>query len=181
MKKKIIAFTAVIIVALFVVIAFNYKPIYYRLYPLDRITGTYSIKLNHGRITCSEPYYEYGGNDNKIKLENAAENFKIRAGKYGSYKIGFVIHSNDLYRITNDPYFLGKDDIDLSVVYFNTNWWHITNIDIEIDIREENDEWYAFYVIAFTEPTEEGNIVSNTVSQNVKLDALEDTKIIFGI
>lgn len=169
-KMMVVCATAVIMFAL--IIAFNYEWIYYRVYPFDRISGTYSIKINDENVTNIDEYYEYE-NQGKIRLENGTKNFKIKGGKYGFYKIGFMLDNEELYNITNDEYFRKIEDLDVSAVYFCTNWWHIVNADIDIKLNKENDEWYISYEIDYG-----ANV---NLSRKIKLDELKKTQIIFGI
>lgn len=180
MKKGVICIGTVIIAILLFAVVFNYNWIYYRLYPFDRITGTFSVKLNNKEITTLEQYYEYE-NNGKIRLENDTKKFDIKAGKYGRYKIGFIVSNDELNKVTNDKYFLEIDDVDLSVTYFNTNWWHVTQIDIEVDFINEKDEWYVIYNVEYTEPTEEGLHITNKILKKIEFDELQNEEMLFGI
>ena len=105
--KKWFSILSIIIAVVLVICAFNYKWIYYRFYPFDRITGKYDISLNGKQINSIDEYYEYE-NSGKIRLENDTENFKIKGGKYGRYEIGFVLSEDALYKLTNDEKFKGN-------------------------------------------------------------------------
>jgi len=177
MKK---VFLIVSIIFVLVICAFNYKWIYYRFYPFDRITGEYDISVNGKEINAIDEYYEYE-NGGKIRLENDTENFKIKGGKYGRYEIGFVLSEDELYKLTNDERFKGNGNIDLSVSYLNTNWWHISELDIEIDIVKDNDEWYVCYNLELEEPLENFENKTSNVSKKIKLSEIGDAEIMIGI
>jgi len=177
MKK---VFLIVSIIFVLVICAFNYKWIYYRFYPFDRITGEYDISVNGKEINAIDEYYEYE-NGGKIRLENDTENFKIKGGKYGRYEIGFVLSEDELYKLTNDEWFKGNGNIDLSVSYLNTNWWHISELDIEIDIVKDNDEWYVCYNLELEEPLENFENKTSNVSKKIKLSEIGDAEIMIGI
>lgn len=178
--KKIFLILAIVIAFVLAICAFNYKWIYYRFYPFDRITGEFEISLNGKEINAVDEYYEYG-NGGKIRLENDTENFKIKGGKYGRYEIGFVLNEDTLYKLTNDEKFRGNGNIDLSIVYFNTNWWHISELDIEINIVEDNDEWFVCYDVALEEPMENFNVTTSNVSKKIKLSEIDTAEILIGI
>ena len=179
MKKRVLILASVISLIL-VICAFNYKWIYYRFYPFDRITGEYDISLNGKQINSIDEYYEYE-NSGKIRLENDTENFKIKGGKYGRYKIGFVLSEDILYKLTNDKKFKGNGNVDLSIAYLNTNWWHISELDIEINIVKDNDEWYVCYDVELEEPLENFEIATSKVSKKIKLSELDTAEILIGI
>lgn len=179
MKKRLLILAAMFVAAL-IICAFNYKWIYYRIYPFDRITGEYEISVNGKEIDTVDEYYEYeiGG---KIRLENDTENFKIKGGNYGRYEIGFVLSEEVLYKLTNDERFKGNGIVDLSIAYFNTNWWHISELDIDIDIVKNNDEWYVCYDVELEEPLESLQITTSKVSKKIKLDEVDNAEILIGI
>ncbi len=177
MKKFLLIGAVVVLAALLLICACNYKWIYYRIYPFDRITGEYEISVNGHEIDAVEKYYMYDESD-RISLKNSAEEFHIKGGKYGRYSLGFVLDSDVLFKLTNDDKFKESDNIDLSVVYFNSNWWHISELDIEIDIVKENDEWYVYYDIDLEEPIGNTKI---TTTEKIKLDEIGIVEIIVGI
>ena len=178
--KKIFLILAIVIAFVLAICAFNYKWIYYRFYPFDRITGEFEISLNGKEINAVDEYYEYE-NGGKIRLENDTENFKIKGGKYGKYEIGFVINEPTLYKLTNDEKFKGNGNIDLSIAYLNTNWWHISELDIEINIVKDNDEWYVYYDVELEEPMENFNVTTSNVSKKIKLSEIDTAEILIGI
>ena len=178
--KKVFLIISTITVFVLVICAFNYKWIYYHFYPFDRITGEYDISVNGKEINSVDEYYEYE-NNGKIRLKNDTENFKIKGGKYGRYEIGFVLSEDALYKLTNDEEFKGNENIDLSVAYLNTNWWHISELDIEIDIVKDNDEWYVCYDLELEEPLENFQIATSNLSKKIKLSEVDNTEILIGI
>ena len=178
--KKCFLIIATIIAIVLVICVFNYKWIYYRFYPFDRITGEYEISVNGKEINAIDEYYEYE-NSGKIRLENDTENFKIKGGKYGRYEIGFVLSEDTLYKITNDEEFKGNGNVDLSIAYLNTNWWHISELDIEINIVKDNGEWYVCYDVELEEPLQNFKITTSKVSKKIKLSELDTAEILIGI
>jgi len=179
MKKKFLILSIVLAFVL-VICAFNYKWLYYHFYPFARITGEYDITVNGKEINAIDEYYEYE-NDGKIRLDNDTENFKIKGGKYGRYEIGFVLNEDTLYKLTNDEKFKGNGNIDLSIAYFNTNSWHISKLDIEIDILKDNEEWYVCYDVELEEPLENFKVTTSNVSKKIKLSEINTAEILIGI
>ena len=167
MNKKAACLLSVVVVMILIIVAFNYKWIYYHLYPFDRITGTYSITVNGESINSIEQYYE-SEPSKKIRLENDTKSFKIKGG-YGMHKIGFIVDNDVLYKTTNDERFKECDDINLDFSYFNTNGWHVIEFDIKIDIVDEAGTWYACYDVNWICPTEDFEKVEHSLSKKVEL------------
>ncbi len=178
--KKILLILTTIFAFVLLICALNYKWIYYYCYPFDRITGEYEISVNDIDIDAIDEYYQYE-NDGKVRLSNDTENFKIKGGNYGRYEIGFMLSGDVLYETTNDEKFKECEDIDLSIAYFNTNWWHISELDIEINIVKDNNEWYVCYNVELEEPLENFQITTSGVSKKIKLDEVRNTEILIGI
>ncbi len=178
--KKTFLILSIVLAFVLVICAFNYKWIYYRFYPFDRITGEYDITVNGKETNTVDEYYEYE-NGGKIRLENDTENFKIKGGKYGRYEIGFVLNEGTLYKLTNDEMFNGNGNIDLSIAYLNTNWWHISELDIEIDIVKDSGEWYVYYDVELEEPLENFKVTTSNVSKKIKLSEIGTAEILIGI
>ena len=120
-------------------------------------------------------------NNGKIRLENDTENFKIKGGKYGRYEIGFMLSEDVLYKLTNDEKFKRYGDLDLSIAYLNTNWWHISELDIEIDVVKDDGEWYVCYDVELEEPLENFKITTSNLSKKIKMDEIYNTEILIGI
>ena len=179
MKKTFLIFL-IVFIFIVVICAFNYKWIYYRFYPFDRIAGEYEITVNGKEIDVIDEYYEYENNE-KIRLENDTENFKIKGGKYGKYEIGFVVNEDTLYELTNDEMFNGKGNVDLSIAYLNANSWHISELDIEINIVKDNEEWYVLYDVELEEPLENFQISTSKISKKIKLSEIDTAEILIGI
>ena len=177
--KKIFLILAIVIAFVLAICTFNYKWIYYRFYPFDRITGEFEITVNGKKINAFDEYYEYE-NGGKIRLENDTENFKIKGGAYGVYRIGFVLNGDMLYQLTNDDKFIKYGDVDLSIDYFNTNWWHISTFNIEFDVIEENSEWYVNCDVQLKEPTEDFKIITSNESSKIKLDEIKNSVLFIG-
>lgn len=180
MKRIAFVIFSTLLVFVLVLCTFNYKWIYYKIYPFDRITGEYEITINNKKIHSIDEYYEFE-NSGKIRLENDTENFKIKGGKYGKYKIGFILSEDTLYNLTNDEKFRKNGDIDLSIAYFNTNRWTISELDIEIDIIKENNEWYVYYDVELEESLETFECTPSNISKKIKLSEIDNAEIIIGI
>ena len=158
--------------------------VYYRVYPFDRITGEYEITVNGKEMNAVvDEYCEIIG-EGKVRLTSYSNKFKIKGNTYDMYKIGFIVSGDDLYKATNDSRLLDYDDVDLAVHYLKTNKWMITDIDIDMDLVEENGEWYVLFDIEYDQASE-GDMwyqgPPSKRSQKVKLEDLEKEKIVFGI
>lgn len=185
MKKALIIFAALatVIPLVVAICIFGIPWVYYRVYPFDRITGEYEITVNGKEINAVvDEYYEIDG-EGKVRLTSDSKKFKIKGNTYDVYKIGFIVSGDDLYKATNDSRLLDYDDVDLAVNYFKTNKWSIADIDIDIDLVEENGEWYVLFDIEYYWASGEymGHLSTTSKhSQKVKLEDLEKEKIFFG-
>ena len=178
-RKTIILVSILILIAVVVAdFAFNFKYIYHRGYPFDRITGTYTITIEGEENNLQmDEYYDFD-NSGKVRLASDTESFKIKGGEYGLYKIGFMINGNDLYKATDDKYFLNQDTFDLSFSYMNANWWNIADIDIKIDLVKE-DKWCAVYKIEYTQLIENGGMETKNLTRKMYLDNIKEVS--FGL
>ncbi|MBQ5591736.1 MAG: hypothetical protein IIU80_02195 [Clostridia bacterium] len=148
-KKSVIAAAALLIVC---VLVYTVKPIYYRVYPFDRFTVNYTVSYNGERVRCEERYYSYEDEKTVVPGKDRGK-FKIRGSKYGTYDIGFIVRSKALYIMADyDEIFLALEPFDFKFNYFNTNWWHITDMHIYIDFLKIDGEWYADCKQVITEP-----------------------------
>ncbi|MBO4897246.1 MAG: hypothetical protein J5590_02980 [Clostridia bacterium] len=172
MKKIII----IILILVLIISAFNYKLFYYRFYRGDRITGTFEISANNKNISNIDEYYEYE-RCGHARLTNDTHSFKIKGGGYGTYIIGFLVSGNTLYDVTEDEFFKDCGDIDFQIDCFNTNWWHIINLDIKIDVIKEEDVWYACYNVDVKKPSKNYKTTTYNVSKKERLTDNGSTRI----
>ncbi len=174
-KMKRIKKTAIISAVLLVVCVLIYviKPIYYRVYPFDRFTVNYTVSYNGEEVKCAEKYYRFNSDGSPESVRDTGKHrFKIRGGHYGEYNIGLIIRSKELYVMTDcDDSFLALEPFDFKFNYFNTNWWHITDMHIYIDFLKVDGEWYADCKQVITEPDsdESGRTHTETFSCRVLL------------
>ena len=177
-KKIGISLAAFVLVCLMI---YAIKPVYYRVYPFSRLTVTYAISYNGEEVNCKETYYSFEDSDHTPALNIGKHSFKIRSSNYGMYDIGFIVDSKLLYGLTDyDETFLALDDFDFRFNYFNTNWWHITDIDIYIEFVKIDGEWYAECRQVITEPDidESGKTHTNTYKGKVLLKEINNYKYI---
>lgn len=182
MRKIKIFIIALLVAVVSFVFMLTAVPIYHRIYPFSRFTINYSIMLNGENVECSEQYY-YFEEDKKTVLDNDKGKFKIKGGDYGIYNFGLVADNEEMYNKTNDEYFMDADDLDFKFVFFNTNSWHIADIDVDIQIKETDGEWYATCYVEYTYPhiDETGRRVTESKEEKIKLDDLKETEIHFEI
>lgn len=149
-KKIGIGLAVVILVGL---LTYTIKPIYYRVYPFNRFTITYAVNYNGEEVRCAERYFSFEDDEHITVRNTGKRSFKIRGGNYGRYTIGLVVDPKTLYGVTDcDETFLSLDDFNFRFDYFNTNWWHITDIEIYIEFVKIDGEWHAEYKQVITEP-----------------------------
>lgn len=113
--------------------------IFLRVYPKDRINGTYTVTLNGKPI----PYRIRYTSDFQIQDQDCGQDgaVGIKAGEYGRYTL--IFSSKD------------ENEENLPAVkleIFNTNWWNLINFELNCDIKSVGQEYrvdadltYSFY------------------------------------
>ena len=120
MRKKWIIGAACLLTAAITVCVFV-KPIRYRLYPGDRITGTVQVTVNGQPVALSAD--DVSGSDKVNVLPNGGVDVRIRGGDYGEHTF-FVAFS--------------ADHTPLAVHCFQHNWWSVMRFDVTIDVSAES-------------------------------------------
>lgn len=100
-----------------------FRPLYYRFYPFDRITGTlritvdgeeYALKAGDvtGRLDASEI---------AVGFRNGADGaeISIRGGEYGPYSLLIQVDGVS---------------IPMEAVVYQSNWWNVVKFDLDISI-----------------------------------------------
>jgi len=133
-KRQILKGTAVTVLIFLVIgmaVIYFCKPVYYRLYPWDRISGTVHVTID-GRAYELKPEsfggYIYGGDDvpkpMNINISNdGSAEIGIKGGGYGDY-------STELR--TASP------EIMIGMGTFQFNWWNVERFDLYVDIDTVN-------------------------------------------
>lgn len=183
MKKIYLTAVLLLIILVSAFVYYNYGYFYTHFYSGTRIKGTYSISVNGKNARPLYKYIEYE-NSGKTRLLNDDNTFEIDGGKYGVYSLGLVLDNSDtFYSLTNDEYFLSlPDKSELIIAYSNTNWWNIINADIDIDIINENGEWYLNYSAKY-EFFDENKHYKKTFCENsnkFKYTDIDNEKIFLG-
>jgi hypothetical protein len=104
------------------------------------------------------------------RLQYDYSGFSIKGGKYGSYKISFLLDNKELHRLTGDPLFdTYATNPTLTYQYINTNWWHVTymTLMVEMVLSSDDDEWVVNIKIVYSEPLESGTISESTVEKTI--------------
>ena len=158
LKKKIIVFSIIVFIFIIVVAAIiNIDYLKPRLYSGDRITGTIIIAVNGEKYYPNVETFEYENNGTQRLSYDGTSNFSIPGGKYGSYRIGFELDNKELYRLTKDVLFLSYEtDPMLFFQYINTNWWHVTNMELSVEMENHNGEWILNTKVYYQENSEDG-------------------------
>lgn len=120
MRKKWIIGVACFLTAAITVCVFV-KPIRYRLYPDDRITGTVQVTVNGQPVALSAD--DVSGCDKATALPDGSTVVRIRGGGYGEHTF-FVAFSDDC--------------APLAVHCFQHNWWNVMDFDLQIDVSDGN-------------------------------------------
>ena len=158
MKRKflIIFFTVMAVFA--VVLCFLCKPIYYRLYLGNRITGSVQLSVDGKLITLDENCFITVKDKHSVKQNGDALDIAFRGGDYGSY--GFEVEV---------PNFSEK--IRVTIMQFN--WWNVVDFDIDIAVDTANES--VTYNYFYTTIAEDGKTLyeSGTMTDYIGKDNLE--------
>ncbi len=120
MRRTLIA-ALLCIVLLVTSICFFVKPIRYRLYPGDRITGTVKVSVNGQPVALSED--DVSGCDKATVLSDGSVVVCIHGGDYGDYTFYVSVSA---------------DCTPLAVHCFQHNWWSVMRFDVTIDVSAES-------------------------------------------
>ena len=123
-KKLRNAFLILVPILLFVIVlAFIDKPMRYRLYPWDRITGRIYVEKNDQvyEIMPDNITAQFGTKATKVhaNTENGSTSISVHAGAYGEYCISI--------EIDGIPH-------PLEIVCYQYNWWDICDFELSIYI-----------------------------------------------
>lgn len=125
-KKLFPLIIAVIVIAL-MTFCFFCKPIYYRIYPFDRIKGNIHIRINEQPLSPESInfYNKSRCDDISVKTKDNISSVSVRGGKYGGYS--FTIDIPEIHK-------------PIEVQVFQPNWWTTIDFYLSVDIDITNNE-----------------------------------------
>ncbi|MDP4120683.1 MAG: hypothetical protein Q8876_06495 [Bacillota bacterium] len=139
-KHKKIILTILVLFAIFSIASatiYSYKPLYYKIYPFDRIKGTVSITINgkpatidSNSFTCSRDSKEHVSVSSN---DDGSINFSTKGGSYGIYFFKLLLNNNSISK-----------ELPAKIIYFNYYnrfWYNVANVDIHFDIKKKSDKW----------------------------------------
>lgn len=153
-KKAIIIITAIILAA--AAFCFIYKPVYYRLYFGDRITGNVKLVIDGEAFPLDKDSFDIK-QSGKITINDNIAEISFRAGDYGGYK----------FEIANE-----KLKEPIVITCFQPNWWNVMSFDITVFIDTLNDT--VKYDGLYTTLTENGSKTNQEIS---KIQKFSDEKL----
>lgn len=188
MKKKIIiasSLTVFILVLIMIslIVLSNPVPTKYRFHSGDRITGIFTMTVNGVDYYPIEKILEYE-NEGTQRLHDDYSGFSIKGGKYGSYKISFLLDNKELCQLTGDTLFEAyTSNPILTYQYINTKWWNVTEMTLTAEMMLKNGEWIVNTKIVYKEPLESGIISEHVVENSFTYDEIMQGKgiIQFGV
>lgn len=172
MKKRLIIMICIFVALLIAIGVFFQTPfIKTRLYFGDRITGSLSMTVAGKPYNPAEETLEYENQGTQRLKDDSAGNFSIKGGKYGGYKIGYILENKELYKLTQDAKFESyESDQTLTFLYINANWWHVTEMTLTADMVLLGDQWVINCTVVYKESTEGGSYTENTVQKSFTYD-----------
>ncbi len=169
MKKKWIIFISVVLTLILISVILLMTLPYFknRIYTGDRITGTFSMTVAGKPYKPTDETLEYENNGTQRLADDGAGNFTIKGGKYGGYKIVFILENDKLFELTQDPIFESYDsDPTLTFFYINANWWHITEMTLTAEMVLSDEQWVINCKAVYKESTENGGFSENTAQKS---------------
>lgn len=142
MSKKHFAALAAGASVLLAAVWYFYKPLYYRLYPFDRIRGTVSVSVDGRKAEISPA--------EGVSTSDGTAHVSIKAGEYGGYS--FNLYADGISR-----------PVEVSVYHYN--WWNVTRFQLECaaDTQSETIDISCRYTMLSEEGTELPESFSKTV------------------
>lgn len=157
-RRKGIAIAAVILV-LCSAVCILYKPVYYRLYPFDRIQGNIQVTVDGQACTLSEESFT---DCRRVKPQNdGSAHIGIKAGEYGAY--AFLLNIEELEQ-------------PVTVRCYQHNWWNVWNLDLQVHIDTQHNN----AVISGTATDLDDHGRKNADSVYLKYDLAEEIRLSFG-
>lgn len=148
-KRKIIIIVILVTVVSLIAFLLNMPFIKVRLYRGDRISGTFNMSVNNQEYDPMEASVEYENNGTS-RLTQDGKNFSIKGGEYGLYDITVYLDNGVIADIADDNSFKSyPENTSLSFLYLNANNWNISNIDINVKLEKEENEWKLIINISF--------------------------------
>lgn len=156
-KKKM---TAVIAVpALCIAFCFICKPIYYRLYPGDRIKGDIQVIVDGETYALNENSFSAC---RRVKPEDdGSAKIRIKAGEYGAYE--FVMHADAI-------------GLPVTIRCYQHNWWNVWDFDLQINVDTQQNR--AIISGSVTDLDDKGKKSNDSIYQ--AYDLTEEIKVSFG-
>lgn len=154
-KKGLIIFGAAVLAA---ASAWYFcKPIYYRLYPFDRIRGRIQINVDGQPAELSEASAQNIFRCEDMSFRRNADgsaDISITAGEYGSY--GFGISAENFSR-------------PIEVTVMQLNWWSVTEFDLLCDIDTAAET--VRFTCGHTTIAEDGKRLGESIADTVGFSA----------
>ena len=126
-----------------------FRPLYYRIYPFDRITGTVRIAIDGENydLKAGDVTGMLDSSEIKVGFRNGADGaeLSVRGGEYGPYRL--MIHVDGM----SSP---------LEAVVYQTNRWNVSKFELEISIDR------AAETITFTSSAKVVNAGSGWIPEN---------------
>lgn len=136
------------------------KPVYYRLYPFDRIRGNIQVVVDGQVCTLSEESFT---DCRKVKLhDDGSASIGIQAGKYGGYE--FLLHPDAMEQ-------------SISFRCFQHNWWNV--MDFTVVINVDTQTAYVQYSGFVTTVGDDGRKLHDEIHSEQELT--EEMKLSFGL
>lgn len=122
-KLKIVLVSLLMAAVLFMAACFFCKPLYYRLYLGDRITGSIKVSVDGVPLILDESSFS-STLPMKITVNEFDTSVALKGGEYGSY--GFDVNIQGV----NNP---------LEVHIHHFNWWSVTEFQINAEVSTEGN------------------------------------------
>lgn len=157
-KKGIAAVAAIL--AICMAFCLIYKPVYYRLYPGDRIRGDIQVIVDGQTYALTESSFSDSGK--VTSKDDGSANVRIKAGEYGAYE--FVMDADAV----GQP---------VTIRCYQYNWWNVMDFDLQLHVdTQQNIATVSGSVITIAD---NGSKINDTIY--CEYDLTDNIKVSFGL
>lgn len=161
-KLKTVLIVVFIVIVLGMAACFFYKPLYYRLYTGDRITGSIRAFVDGVPVILNEDCF-VSPEGMKIQVNDFDTSVSVKHGDYGAYSFGFFIQG------VNKP---------VQITVYHYNWWSVTDFQLTAEASTEGN--IVSFAIVSTCLDNNGEEITSSRNINIDTDNEDIMLIISG-
>ena len=156
-KLKVAGIVVLMAIVAGMALCFFCKPLYYRLYFGDRITGSIKASIDGVPVVIDSSCFS-SSHILKAAVNEFDTSISMKAGEYGSYNFEFVI-----------------PDVNIPVRVFvhHFNWWSVTDLELTAEVSTDGNIVSVAYVCRSIDDKGEDVILSTNRNFDADTDEIE--------